>query len=64
MTGSHALRHTRLCVAGILAMQNGPMNTSMQSAMNETEEVIYTVVRDLLQKTGINPKEVTPHRPP
>ena len=45
--------------AGILAMEHGPLKTSMQSAMAETEEVIYSVVEGLLQKTQIHPKEVT-----
>jgi len=39
-------------------MERGPLKTTMQSSMDETEEVIYTVTRDLLKKTGINPKEV------
>lgn len=39
-------------------MEHGPLKTSMQSAMAETEEVIYSVVEGLLQKTQIHPKEV------
>ena len=34
------------------------MSTSLKAAMMETEEIIYTVVEDLLKKTGIQPKEV------
>lgn len=41
-------------------MEHGPMKTSMQSAMEETEEVIYSVVEGLLQKTQIDAKEVHP----
>lgn len=39
-------------------MQTGPLKTSMQSAMDETEEVIYAVVEGLLRKTGVHPREV------
>ena len=39
-------------------MEHGPLKTSMQSAMAETEEVIYSVVEGLLQKTHIHPREV------
>lgn len=41
-------------------MKDGPINTTLKSAMDETEEVIYTIVEELFQKTGIHPQEV-PH---
>lgn len=44
--------------AGILAMQHGPLATSMQAAMAETQEVIFSVVEELLKKTQVNAKEV------
>ena len=66
---SNFLSTLQLCLlnrrhaAGILAMEHGPLKTSMQSAMAETEEVIYSVVEGLLQKTQIHPREVGIHFP-
>lgn len=39
-------------------MENGPVHTTLQAAMAETEEVIYDVTEELLKKTGIKASEV------
>lgn len=45
---------------GIIAMKEGPIQTSLQNAMDETEEIIYNVVEELLKKTNTHPREVIP----
>ena len=39
-------------------MKDGPVTTTLKSAMEETEEVIYSVVEGLLAKTNTDPQEV------
>ena len=39
-------------------MKDGPVTTTLKSAMAETEEVIYNVVEGLLAKTNTDPQEV------
>ena len=39
-------------------MKDGPVTTTLKSAMKETEEVIYGVVEGLLAKTKTDPQEV------
>lgn len=39
-------------------MRDGPLGTTLKAAMAETEEIIYSVVGDLLEKTGIDAREV------
>ena len=43
---------------GILGMRDGPMKTSLKSALDETEMILFDVTDSLLQKTGIDPTEV------
>lgn len=45
-------------LTGIMRMKNGALETTLKDAMNETEEIIYSVVGDLLERTGINAQEV------
>lgn len=47
-----------LLPSGIMAMENGPIQTTLENAKEESEEIIYTVVEDLLNKLNIDPKEV------
>ena len=44
---------------GIIAMQTGPIQTTLQNAMDETEEIIYNVVEELLRKTKTHPRDVS-----
>lgn len=39
-------------------MKDGPTATTLKHAMSETEEIIFTIVEDLLKNTGIHPQEV------
>lgn len=43
---------------GIMAMKDGPIETSLQSALDETEEVIYSIVEELLLKTNVKAQEI------
>ena len=45
-------------IAGIIAMKESAMATTLKSALEETEEIIFSVVEGLLAKTGITAKEV------
>lgn len=53
----YVMKPTGVC-PGILAMEHGPVHTTLQSALDETEEVIYDVTEELLKKTGIKASEV------
>lgn len=39
-------------------MEHGPVHTTMKSALDETEEIIYDVTEELLKKTGVKASEV------
>lgn len=41
-----------------MAMEHGTIATTLQNAKEESEEIIYTVVEDLLKKAKVDPKEV------
>lgn len=47
-----------MACSGILALEKGPLHTTMAEAMAETEEVIFEVTEELLKKTGIKASEV------
>jgi len=48
-------------VAGIMKMRNDNAKyTTLQDSLEESEEIIYNVVEEVLRKTGIDPKEVPP----
>lgn len=42
-----------------MAMEHGPIKTTLADAKEETEDIIYTIVQDLLTRLNIDPKEVT-----
>ena len=43
---------------GIAAMKDGEVKTSLRAALDESEMVLYDVVEQLINKTGIDPQEV------
>ena len=43
---------------GIAAMKDGELQTSLRAALDESEMVLYDVVEQLINKTGIDPQEV------
>lgn len=43
---------------GIAAMKDGDLQTSLRAALDESEMVLYDVVEQLINKTGIDPQEV------
>ena len=40
-------------------MKDGALTTTLKSALQETEEIIFNVVEGLLEKTRISAKEVS-----
>ena len=43
---------------GIAAMKDGEVKTSLRAALDESEMILYDVVEQLINKTGIDPQEV------
>lgn len=43
---------------GIAAMKDGDVKTSLRAALDESEMVLYDVVEQLINKSGIDPQEV------
>ncbi len=39
-------------------MKDGDVKSTLQDSMDESEEIIYSVVEELLRKTGIDASEV------
>ena len=57
---SHSYRRLNLSSGtGLIAMTGSAATTTLKSALQETEEIIFSVVEGLLNKTGITAQEVT-----